>query len=39
MDTQEIKKGVGAPKKTETGWKEDYKKKSITYSITMLIRH
>ena len=27
MDTQEIKKGVGAPKKTETGWKEDYKNK------------
>ena len=27
MDNQDIKKGVGAPKKTESGWKDDYKNK------------
>lgn len=27
MENQDIKKGVGAPKKTETGWKDDYKNK------------
>ena len=27
MEHEDIKKGVGAPKKTETGWKDDYKNK------------
>ena len=38
MENPNIKKGVGAPLKSATGWKEDYKIGSITYSIIMPIR-